>query len=175
MKDRKKRGFRIVFTLIGVLAVVLIGLFSFYMLWERAPDLEPVAPTAKPITAGESEKPREEDAGLPFDTQRQDGVYTILLVGNDDGNGNTDTIMVGRIDTKQHKMDFVSIPRDTLINVDWAVRKINSVYWGSKNNGGTGIDALRNHVKRLIGFDVDCYAVIDLSVFMDTVDALGGV
>ena len=68
MKDRKKRGFRIVFTLIGVLAVVLIGLFSFYMLWERAPDLEPVAPTAKPIAAGESEKPREEDAGLPFDT-----------------------------------------------------------------------------------------------------------
>ena len=53
-------------------------------------------------------------------------------------------------------MDFVSIPRDTIINVEWDNRKLNSVYWGSKNNGGNGIDALRSHVKKLTGFDVDC-------------------
>lgn len=171
----KNQGIRIALTVLGVLALALIGLFSFYMVWEKAPDIEPAAPTALPLSGEGEGETAEDDAGLPFDTQRQDGVYTILLVGNDDGTGNTDTIMVGKIDTNEHTMDFVSIPRDTLINVDWSVRKINSVYWGSKNNGGNGIDALKSHIKKLIGFDVDCYAVVDLNIFMDTVDALGGV
>ena len=73
----------------------------------------------------------QENKGTPFDTQRKDGVYTILLAGNDDGTGNTDTIMVGKIDTVRHTIDFVSIPRDTIINVEWDNRKLNSVYWGT--------------------------------------------
>lgn len=173
MNNGKKRGLRIALSVVGVFAVALIGMFCFYMLWEKAPDVEPVAPVRNTDALNDN----EDDGlnGLPVDTQRQDGVYTILLVGNDDGNGNTDTIMVGKIDTIQHKMDFVSIPRDTLINTDWEVRKINAVYWGNKNSGGNGIDALKEHIKRLVGFEVDCYAVIDLGVFIDTIDALGGV
>ena len=72
-------------------------------------------------------------------------------------------------------MDFVSIPRDTLVNISWNIRKINAVYWGTVNSGGVGIDGLRQQVKNLLGFDVDCYAVIDLNVFIDTVNALGGI
>lgn len=172
MEKRKKRGLRIAFTILGVFVLAIIGLFCAYMLWEKAPDIEPVAPTTK-LSSGSDQN--QQDDGAPLATERQDGVYTILLVGNDDGNGNTDTIMVGKIDTVNHKMDFVSIPRDTLINADWEVRKINAVYWGSKNSGGNGIDALRYRIQGLTGFDVDCYAVIDLGVFKETVDALGGV
>ena len=83
--------------------------------------------------------------------------------------------MVGKIDTVRHTIDFVSIPRDTIINVEWDNRKLNSVYWGSINNGGNGIDALRSHVKKLIGFDVDCYAVVDLEAVIEVVDVMGGV
>lgn len=174
MKKGKKVFLRVLLSILGVAAVACIAVFCFYMVWEKAPDIEPQAPTTKPI-ASEKKTKEETVEGLPFDTERQDGVYTILLVGNDDGTGNTDTIIVGKIDTVLHKMDFVSIPRDTLINVDWSVRKLNSVYWSSKNSGGTGIDSLGMHIKNLIGFDVDCYAVIDLNVFIDVVDALGGV
>ena len=173
MQDRKKLALRILLSVLGTAAIILIAVTSCYMLWEKAPDLEPVAPETVEIKADVKEQ--EEDNGIPFDTARQDGVYTLLLVGNDDGNGNTDTILVGKVDTEQHKMDFFSIPRDTLINVDWSVRKLNSVYWGSKNSGGSGIDALNAHIKKLIGFDVDCYAIIDLGVFVDVVDAMGGV
>ena len=109
----------------------------------------------------------------PFSYDNNRVSRAVLLVGNDDGNGNTDTIIVGKIDTVQHKMDFVSIPRDTLVNISWNIRKINAVYWGTVNSGGVGIDGLRQQVKNLLGFDVDCYAVIDLDVFIDTVDALG--
>lgn len=165
--DKAKKGLRIALSVIGVVALVFIGAFCYYMLWEKAPDI----PTAskRPVSA------EDDTESVEADDDRQDGVYTILLVGNDDGNGNTDTIMVGKIDTVNHKMDFVSIPRDTLINSTWDVRKINAVYWGNINGGGNGIDALKENIKKLIGFDVDCYAIIDLGVFIDTVDALGGV
>ena len=180
MHDRKKRITRILLAVLGTAAVALVAVFCFYMVWEKAPEVEPQAPVTKPVSGaktGGGKKTVKEDAPeeLPFDTKRKDGVYTVLFVGNDDGTGNTDTIVAGKIDTVQHRMDFVSIPRDTLINVDWSVRKINSVYWGSKNSGGSGIDALNMHIKNLTGFDIDCYAVIDLGVFIDVVDALGGV
>lgn len=166
--NNAKKGLRIVLSILGVVALVFIGAFCYYMLWEKAPDISPKV-SKRPVSG------EEHSSGIEADTDREDGVYTLLLVGNDDGNGNTDTIMVGRIDTKQHKMDFVSIPRDTLINSTWDIRKINAVYWGNKNSGGNGIDALKDNIKRLVGFDVDNYAIIDLGVFIETIDALGGV
>ena len=83
--------------------------------------------------------------------------------------------MLGKLDTVRHTADFVSIPRDTLINVDSPVRKINSVYWGARNYGGDGIGALSEQIKKLSGIEPDCYAVIDLDVFIQAVDELGGI
>lgn len=176
MRDKKK-VLKIAGISLGAVALTAALAVGGYMLWERAPEIEP-----GPIVAEAEASPQptslataQEDKGTPFDTQRKDGVYTILLAGNDDGTGNTDTIMVGKIDTVRHTIDFVSIPRDTIINVEWDNRKLNSVYWGSINNGGNGIDALRSHVKKLIGFDVDCYAVVDLEAVIEVVDVMGGV
>ena len=169
---------------IVAVALAFLCLGGVYMLWERAPEIrsetptenitgatEPGEETAKPETAKTEQGPEVQEPA----SSRQKGVYTILMVGNDDGNGNTDTIVVGRIDTKRHKMDFVSIPRDTLVNIDWSIRKINAVYWGDINSGGNGVDMLREQVENLIGFQVDCYAVIDLDVLESVVDTLGGV
>ena len=105
---------------------------------------------------------------------RGDGVITILCCGIDDASMSTDTMIVGKIDTKAHTMDFVSIPRDLLINVPWDCRKLNSVYAGSKG-GEEGIKALLLQIKRITGFDVDCYAFIDLFCFSWAIEALGGV
>ena len=175
MKDRKK-FLKIAGITLGAVVLVAGLAAGAYMLWERAPALQPeptqAAASPRPSAAGGK---AQDDKGSPFDTKRKDGVYTILLAGNDDGTGNTDTIMVGKLDTVRHKLDFVSIPRDTIINVEWDNRKLNSVYWGSKNNGGNGIDALRSHVKKLTGFDVDCYAVMNLDAVAQVVDVLGGV
>ena len=176
MRDTKKI-LKIAGISLGAVVLTAALVAGGYMLWERAPEVEPGAIVAEPEASPQAtaRTTAQEDKGTPFDTQRKDGVYTILLAGNDDGTGNTDTIMVGKIDTVRHTMDFVSIPRDTIINVEWDNRKLNSVYWGSKNNGGNGIDALRSHVKKLIGFDVDCYAVADLESIIEVVDVMGGV
>lgn len=175
MKDRKK-FLKTAGIALGAVVLAAGLAAGTYRLWERAPTLPPEpAPAAASPSPGAAGVKAQDDKGSPFDTKRKDGVYTILLAGNDDGTGNTDTIMVGKLDTVRHKLDFVSIPRDTIINVEWDNRKLNSVYWGSKNNGGNGIDALRGHVKKLTGFDVDCYAVIDLDAIIQVVDVLGGV
>lgn len=176
MRDKKKI-LKIAGISLGAVVLTAALVAGGYMLWERAPEVEPGAIVAEPEASPQAtaRTTAQEDKGTPFDTQRKDGVYTILLAGNDDGTGNTDTIMVGKIDTVRHTIDFVSIPRDTIINVEWDNRKLNSVYWGSINNGGNGIDALRSHVKKLIGFDVDCYAVVDLEAVIEVVDVMGGV
>ena len=184
MQNRKKI-IKILSAALGTLLTAAVAAFSVYFLWEQAPEVEKAPETLAehieemPAATPAAEKKRQDkpgtDKGTAFDTNRRDGIYTMLLVGNDDGTGNTDTIMVGKLDTVRHTADFVSIPRDTLINVDTPIRKINSVYWGAVNNGGSGIEALRRHVAKLTGFDVDCYAVIDLDAFMEVVDAMGGI
>ena len=177
--DKKGRIIKIICIVAAGLTALVAGGMSMYMLWEKPPELKDGPELLADIVTekpGENAKPSPTaDKGTAFETSRQDGVYTMLLVGNDDGTGNTDTIMLAKLDTVRHKADFVSIPRDTLINVDSPVRKINSVYWGAKNSGGDGIGALMRHVKKLSGIEADCYAVIDIDVFVEAVDMLGGI
>jgi LCP family protein required for cell wall assembly len=171
---------------LGALALLLTALVCAWRAWERAPETNRAvlkvypspAATAAPRPMAAAEPAPEPDVlpeGEAIPSARQDGVYTLLLVGNDDGNYNTDTLILGRIDTVRHRMDFVSIPRDTLINSPWDVRKINAVYWGSRLNGGDGITALKAQIARLTGFEPDCWAVADLELFVAAVDCIGGV
>lgn len=172
-ENKKVTFFRIFTLILGMLALSVIALYCGYMLWEKAPEVR----EEPPALASDAENTLGQDTPeLPAaEAERQGGVYTVLLVGNDDGNGNTDTIIVGRIDADKHTMDFISIPRDTYANINWDIRKINAIYWGTVNSGGVGIDGLKAQIRNLIGFDVDCYAVIDLGVFVDVINALGGV
>ena len=166
--------------ILRLLAVIAAGLLLFstvvtviYMSWERPPEVETVMTV--PETEAPTPTPETMTEGKAISTEREDGVYTILLAGSDQGNGNTDTMMVVKFDTLHHSINAVSIPRDTIINNAWTVRKLNSVYWGAENGNGEGIEYLRKNIKRLIGFDVDCYAVLDLNVLIKAVDTIGGI
>lgn len=182
--DKKKR-IRLLAAALSAAAALGVGALSLYLLWERPPEravqqnaaaqLVP-APTQAPATQRPAPTPSPTpERGTAFDTARQDGVYTLLVAVSDDGTGNTDAILVGKLDTVRHTADFVSLPRDTLINVDTPIRKLNSVYWGAVNSGGVGSDTLLRHIRKLVGFDVDCYAVFSLEAFEQAVDALGGI
>lgn len=177
------KGIRVALLALGVLLLTLIVLCCVYLLWEKEPVPEPTEPvlarqrTVPERLSGEPLPSPTPDPGTEPEAagNRREGVYTLLLVGNDDGTGNTDTLLLVRFDSKAHQIDGVSIPRDTLINADWEVRKINSVYWSSKAVGGNGIDFLKDHIAALTGFRPDFYAVMDLDVFVEAVDAIGGI
>lgn len=100
---------------------------------------------------------------------RKDGFYTVLVCGTDDGNGGSDTIMLASMDTKNKAIHVVNIPRDTLVNEDWSVKKINSAY----NRGG--IDEVQHQVEKIMGIPIDFYVTVDLKAFIELVDAIDGV
>lgn len=116
---------------------------------------------------------------------RKDGVYTFLVAGTDQISNNTDTIMIGSFDTVNHKLNIVSIPRDTLINIQHEVKKANAAYHYAayyKNVEGSSyyncdpVESMRKElVKSMLGFDVDKYVLVNINAAAEVVDAIGGV
>lgn len=116
---------------------------------------------------------------------RKPGVYTFLVAGTDQISDNTDTIMVGSFDTVNGKLNIVSIPRDTLINIQHEVKKANAAYHyahyykdieGSSYYGCDPVQSMRQElVKSMLGFDVDNFVLVNLEACEQVVDAIGGV
>ncbi|MBQ2296880.1 MAG: hypothetical protein II255_00280, partial [Ruminiclostridium sp.] len=132
VKTKKGKKRKIALIVLMVLAFLLVLGMALHILFVRAPDLD------KAESQGEGTHPALLEAG------RREDVYTFLLVGRDDaGGGNTDTIMVGCYDVPNGTLDVLSIYRDTLVDVPWEIKKINSVY----NN--TGMEGLLEEVRDL--------------------------
>lgn len=196
-QKKEKHGTSAIIYILLTIVLLVLAAVAAYFFWEKAPEVagnktgRSVAAvegsfdeTEETLTLETTPEPYSEPSPEPTPepiqeiapaTARQDGVFTILLVGEDQISGNTDTVLVGKIDTNAHKMDFVSIPRDTLLNMDGDIRKINCVYYKAKERGADAAQELKDKVTELIGFEVDCYAVINLQAFMDVVDAVGGI
>jgi len=109
----------------------------------------------------------DDTAGPVF--TRKKNYFTILISGIDASNGGSDTNILMSIDGENGAIHAVSLPRDTLINTDWSVKKLNSSY----NVGGTA--RLQKEVSRLLGIPVDYYITVDLDGFIQLVDTIGGI
>ena len=115
----------------------------------------------------------EEDLSVPLDETRKKGCYTFLVAARDVASGCTDVIIVGRFDTENHTINMVSIPRDTMTNR--GDLKINTAYAGNLASGGNGIDGLKREVQKILGFEIDSYAIVDVEAVEKLIDAIGGV
>lgn len=180
-RRRRNTGKMVVLIICCVLALACAAA-AVYMLWEAPPErpnsgLNTIEPTATPEnTAEPAETPEateDPNAGAP--ASLNENMYTFLVVGIDRAAMLTDVIMVGRLDTENHEINVVSIPRDTLVNKTGSVKKVNTYYNSDIASGGDGITGLMNGIKNLLGFEPDCYAVVDLEAFVELVDAIGGV
>ena len=102
-------------------------------------------------------------------SQRKKQFYTILVAGLDDENGGSDTNLLVALDAENGTINVVSLPRDTLLNVTWTVKKLNNAY----HHGG--IDRTQEEISKLLGIPVDFYVTVDLKGFVELVDEIGGV
>ncbi|WP_315073404.1 LCP family protein [uncultured Clostridium sp.] len=102
----------------------------------------------------------------------------ILLIGTDIGNVNqvdnqadkrTDTIMVLNYNPQNKNLHIVSIPRDTLINVNGKNAKINSAYEIG------GYSKIKSEVENLLDININYMVKIDYTAFDEIIDAIGGV
>lgn len=102
----------------------------------------------------------------------------ILLMGVDIGDVNqidnesikrTDTLMILNYNTKTKAVNLISIPRDTLVNINGTNYKINSAY------ALGGYSRLETEVENLLDININYIVRIDYNAFREFIDAIGGV
>lgn len=109
---------------------------------------------------------------------QDDSIVNILVMGTDEGTPGTtntldpkrtDTIMLLHYNPKTGNATFVSIPRDTLVQLRGKNDKINAAHFYG------GVNLLIDTVQNLLGVTVNYYVKIDLVGFVKLIDILGGV
>ena len=156
------------------LAIVLIAVVACQSLFVR-PDLPDKNADAdsgtqeEEIDWGEGTRPRSDGE------RKSQDYYTVLILGRDTGGGgNTDTMLLASYDVTNQKATVMSIPRDTMVNVSWDIKKINSVYnW--YGGGDRGIQYLYKEIAQLVGFEPDYQVIVEWEAVGQIVDAMGGV
>jgi LCP family protein required for cell wall assembly len=87
--------------------------------------------------------------------------------------------MVATFDADDYTMNIVSIPRDTMVNVKWDNKKINSCYGMASYYGMDKIDCVMESLGDILGYDVDHYVIVDLNAFDKLItvlsDEMGGI
>lgn len=101
--------------------------------------------------------------------------YTVLILGRDTGGGgNTDTMLLASYDVTNQKATVMSIPRDTMVNIPYDIKRINAVY-NYGGGGEKGIQALYKEISQLVGFEPDYQVIVEWEAVGKIVDAMGGV
>ena len=124
----------------------------------------------EPIDYGDGIRPRGGDG-----ERKSKDYWTVLILGRDTGGGgNTDTMLLASYDVTNQKATVMSIPRDTMVNVPWDIKRINSVY-NHYGQGEKGIQYLYKEIAQLVGFEPDFQVVVEWDAVGEIVDAIGGV
>ena len=162
--------------LIGVLVVlaVVLGIAAAVRSWIRIPEL-PVPPVDQPVQGGQTQVPDGKPAG-----DRKPGVYTFLVAGKDVASNSTDTMLLLTYDTNAKTVTGLNLPRDTMMNVTTASKRLNAVYVYNRGKDKAtytekGMAALKAAVQDLTGVMPDFYVMVEWEAIGELVDAVGGV
>lgn len=174
---------RVLYWIVFAISLVIVILFFIFKAFVKPPEVntDPIivpgsdqvivdVPGDEPGTSDEDD-PGVQESQEPQQLvlNRREGVYTCLLTGTDDGNGNADTIMLGVFDTVNFTASLISIPRDTLVAVNGKSWKINATY------ALGGMELMCEAVSEMLAVPVDFYVSVDLAAMEAIVDQIGGV
>lgn len=107
-----------------------------------------------------------------------DGYTNVLIMGIDDGldsdggdEKRADAIMVASLENETGKLRLIHIPRDTWINEisTGQQMKIKNLY------ALGGAPLMVRQINNVLGISIHQYAVLDMNVFSELIDVLGGV
>lgn len=166
---RKTSGLQAAAVTAVCILFVVTALLGLYKCFSKEP-----TPRTEPLPGG----PPLEDTSLEPGAaaypkaggrERKERFHTILLGGLDDENGGSDTNLLVAVDAKSGQINVVSLPRDTLLDVTWQVKKLNNAY----HHGGFTQTMLE--VETLLGIPVDHYVTVDLQAFVELIDEIDGV
>ncbi len=144
-----------------------------------------VQPLPLPLVAARISAPFP--GGAPMLFGLPDRPFTVLVIGLDRrpaeaGVSRTDTVLLLRIDPGAHKAAFLSIPRDTLMEIPNASGgfdrdRINTafVYNYSSKDSSAAPKATMAAIEHNLGIKLDHYIVFDQRSAEGLIDAMGGV
>jgi LCP family protein required for cell wall assembly len=144
-----------------------------------------VQPLPMPFTSMRVSAPFPGGAPLLFGLPNRP--FTVLVVGLDrrpaeTGASRTDTVLLVRIDPHDHTASFLSIPRDTMMEVPngdgtYTDDRINTayVYNYSEKDKGAAPKAVIDTIEHNLGIKVDHYVIFDQYTAEKLIDAMGGV
>ena len=177
-RSKLTRGQKGLIAVAAVLAVALIGVLAWQSLFVR-PELN----------TGKTEQQEDPETGEPVEEidwgegirprgdgeRKSEDYWTVLILGRDTGGGgNTDTMLLASYDVTNQKATVMSIPRDTMVNIPYDVKKINGVY-NYYGGGDKGIQALYKEISQLVGFEPDFQVIVEWEAVGEIVDAMDGV
>ena len=96
----------------------------------------------------------------------------ILLLGREKGN-RADTVIYAMIHHNPLSLRFLSLPRDTRVPIKYKGQIVNdkighALRWG-------GVESIRDAAQNMLGMKIDHYVTLDLKLFRELVDVVGGV
>lgn len=141
MESTKTKVFRVLLLILSIALIAGACIACVYLVWEKAPE-----------------------------NMSEDNVYTFFISGIDEQSYSTEINMLIKMKVDEKAIEIVSFPRDTLLNIDFEIRKLGSVYYGAARNGGDPWKAVSNQLSHILGFDVDAYAFIPKSVFGEFIE-----
>ncbi|MDO5722493.1 MAG: LCP family protein [Actinomycetaceae bacterium] len=163
-----KRALKVLL-IVALLMVVALGAFVF---WLHATTIGQIE-TVPEVFPEETSRPAAE----PEST-----AVNVLILGSDSrisagdpsqweaGAQRTDTMMLAQFSKKNNTVSFMSIPRDSWVNIPgYGEAKINAAY----SYGGPKLTI--QTVEELTGVRIDHFALVDFTTFTRLTDQLGGV
>lgn len=108
------------------------------------------------------------------------GLVNALLIGTDKEGLRSDTIMLVSFDDNSNRVNILSIPRDTRVELNGHIEKINAAFGlgmleAEEDPDVNDEDMLIDEVKKITGMPIHYFITINVDGFVDVIDALGGV
>lgn len=109
--------------------------------------------------------------------QLVEGQYTVLFLGFDEEEFNTDVIWVCQFDIGHAKLNILQIPRDTCFPdyTSSPTGKFNSIYAMGQKYINPPIQRVVNAVQENFGIPIDAYITTGCHDIVDMVDLVGGI
>lgn len=168
-KRKSGKGKKIAIGVLSAVLVVAIGCGAAFAVWYNG--------VSKELNQGDYTDEQIEEIQDQLVQASYTEPFYVLLIGSDkradgdDADGaRSDTNIVVRIDPVNNQATLVSIPRDTMIDIDgYGTNKFNAAY----NYGGAA--ATIREASQLTGVGISHYVEVGFDDLIALVDAVGGV
>lgn len=167
-KRKSGKGKKIAIGVCCALVVALVGCGTAFAIWFNNINTQ--------LNTGDKSSEEIENINEQLVSASYDEPFNMLLIGSDKREGHdedgarSDTNIVVRVDPVNNQATLVSIPRDTMIDIDgYGTNKFNAAY----NYGGAA--ATIREASQLTGVGISHYAEVNFDALVGLVDAVGGV